>query len=531
MGKVGDRGGCGRWKWLTLALLSVVVVMAGDVAVATAAGGGLTFANCVGRAEPSPTAAGCTLVAGYPLIEPTAVAVSPDGKQLYVASADSGEGDVSHFTLNSSGKPTFVSCVGNIMGCTATNPAGALGGAVDMVVSPDGKQLYVASGHLGNNVSYLSLDSSGNPTFVGCIGDFTGCTPTAPSGALDFAFGVAVTPDGKQLYASGHSGNDVSHMTLNALGVPTFVGCVGDLSGCTATTPAAALDSVEGLAVSPDGKQLYAVTSTGDVSHLTLDSSGKPTFSDCVGVSSGCTATNPQLLLGLGTRVVVSPDSKQLYAVSANGVTHLTLGSSGAMTFASCVGGVSPCTAPSISGALADLDAVAVSPDGKQLYTGQASNGSGNVSHLTLDSSGTPKFASCVGVTPAGCTHTSSGTLEYVDGVTLSPDGKHLYAAGVTFGDLDNFTVTPSASIPPPNTTLTSVVIVKGHRKATFDFKGSGGVGALHFQCKLDSGGWQTCASPKTYTGLAHGSHTFQVRAIDSRGRADPTPAKHSFTI
>jgi WD40 repeat protein len=228
---------------------------------------------------------------------------------------------------------------------------------------------------------------------------------------------------------------------------------------------------------------------------------------------------------------VVSPDSKQLYAVSANGVTHLTLGSSGAMTFANCVGGLSPCAAPSASGALADLDAVAISPDGKQLYTGQASGSSGNVSHLTLDSSGKPSFVSCVGVYPASCTHTTSGPLEYVDAVKLSPNGEHLYAGGVTYGDLDNFKVASSASIPPPNTTITRVVIVAGQRKATFDFKGSGGVGAVHFQCKLDSGAWKSCSSPKTYTGLAHGGHTFQVRAIDSRGEADPTPAKHSFTI
>jgi hypothetical protein len=87
------------------------------------------------------------------------------------------------------------------------------------------------------------------------------------------------------------------------------------------------------------------------------------------------------------------------------------------------------------------------------------------------------------------------------------------------------------AAIPPPNTTITGAFVDTGKHKATLDFTDSGGVGALHSQCKLDSGSWQSCTSPKTYTGLAHGSHTFEVRAIDSRGQADPTPAKHSFTI
>jgi hypothetical protein len=85
--------------------------------------------------------------------------------------------------------------------------------------------------------------------------------------------------------------------------------------------------------------------------------------------------------------------------------------------------------------------------------------------------------------------------------------------------------------IPPPDTTITGKNISSAARKAIFDFAGSGGVGALHFRCKLDSGGWQTCTSPKTYTRLSHRSHTLQVEAIDSRGKADPTPAKFTFTI
>lgn len=88
--------------------------------------------------------------------------------------------------------------------------------------------------------------------------------------------------------------------------------------------------------------------------------------------------------------------------------------------------------------------------------------------------------------------------------------------------------------IPPPNTTITRHVISSANRTATFYFKGSGGVGALHFQCKLDSRAWTACSSPISYTratGLKKGSHTFQVRVIDSRGKVDPTPAKLTFSI
>src|SRR5262249_52458975 len=46
-----------------------------------------------------------------------------------------------------------------------------------------------------------------------------------------------------------------------------------------------------------------------------------------------------------------------------------------------------------------------------------------------------------------------------------------------------------------------------------------------------DGGAWSACASPKTYTGLADGGHTFDVRAVDAADEADPTPATHSWSI
>ena len=65
-------------------------------------------------------------------------------------------------------------------------------------------------------------------------------------------------------------------------------------------------------------------------------------------------------------------------------------------------------------------------------------------------------------------------------------------------------------------------------RNVSFTFT-SDTSGAL-FECKLDSGAWAACTSPRNLTDLTYGSHAFQVRAI--KGVVfDDTPASHTFVV
>jgi large repetitive protein len=82
----------------------------------------------------------------------------------------------------------------------------------------------------------------------------------------------------------------------------------------------------------------------------------------------------------------------------------------------------------------------------------------------------------------------------------------------------------------PPETTITKgpsgTVTISS---ATFEFSSSETGSA--FECSLDGAAFERCASPKVYSGLTDGSHTFEVRAIDSAGNTDPTPDKRTWTV
>jgi subtilisin family serine protease len=117
----------------------------------------------------------------------------------------------------------------------------------------------------------------------------------------------------------------------------------------------------------------------------------------------------------------------------------------------------------------------------------------------------------------------------------LMNTGKPLPAtAGKTVtGDMADAKAAVDAATPdttPPNTTITSGPsgLVKSI-SASFGFSSS--EAGSKFQCRLDGATFAACASPKSYTGLKNGSHTFRVRAIDAAGNVDATPASRTWKV
>jgi hypothetical protein len=77
----------------------------------------------------------------------------------------------------------------------------------------------------------------------------------------------------------------------------------------------------------------------------------------------------------------------------------------------------------------------------------------------------------------------------------------------------------PSITAGPAGTTAATA--------AAFEFAGEPGT---TLECSLDGAPFAACTSPQAYTGLADGTHTFEVRAVDGAGRAS-APAARTWTV
>jgi hypothetical protein len=86
-------------------------------------------------------------------------------------------------------------------------------------------------------------------------------------------------------------------------------------------------------------------------------------------------------------------------------------------------------------------------------------------------------------------------------------------------------TTTAAPDTTPPVAAISSVSTSGGD--ATFAFSSS--EDGSSFQCALDGGALEPCSSPKGYTALAYGSHTFSARATDAAGNTGPD-ATHAWS-
>jgi hypothetical protein len=160
------------------------------------------------------------------------------------------------------------------------------------------------------------------------------------------------------------------------------------------------------------------------------------------------------------------------------------------------------------------------------------------------------------GKSPAFGFHANEGATFQCSLVpTGQPDAFSACVSGKTYPDLDNgeytFKVLPTdlatnpgapasfswevdkslADTTPPQTTiLAKPPDPSASASASFSYESN--EPGSSFECSLDGAGFSACPSLGiTYSGLANGPHSFQVRAIDTSANVDPTPAGYSFSV
>lgn len=203
---------------------------------------------------------------GRALTGPDVVTVSPDGKNVYVgafigSAIATFDRDPATGALTQPADETGCLTEAAIAGCTQGL---ALSSPEGMAVSRDGENVYVATA-VSNAVLTLDRDSSTGALTQpgdgsGCIvqSDLTGCsTGFEVSGAN----AVAIAPGDRDVYVTSLLSSSLTSFTrgsdAGALAqMPGAGGCVAWLYQ-PPCTPGRALRAPEGLAVSPDGGNVY----------------------------------------------------------------------------------------------------------------------------------------------------------------------------------------------------------------------------------------------------------------------------------
>jgi DNA-binding beta-propeller fold protein YncE len=217
---------------------------------------------------------------GVGIANASSAAISPDGRGMYVASGgfEGSAGSVATVRVRAKGgitqPPTPDGCVSDknvppVKGC-----AGGSGLLVPngVAVSPDGANVYVASAGAGS-IAIFSRDPKTSvleqlPQPQGCI-DAKGpyhepaCTiGRAVGGAED----VAVSPDGRNVYVTTFFGLAIFSRDAQDGSLTQLPGTKGCLDGDVLPAPGCKvigepLDGATDLALSPDGRDVYVVTS------------------------------------------------------------------------------------------------------------------------------------------------------------------------------------------------------------------------------------------------------------------------------
>jgi 6-phosphogluconolactonase (cycloisomerase 2 family) len=222
------------------------------------------------------------------------LAVSPDNASVYVGGYN---------TTFGGGLYEFDADAAGVLTPKASPNAFRAGGddPRQVVVQPAGLAAYVA-------------DRSNDKIFRYTIGA-GGILGTSDTSTLDAATGLAVSPDGKSLYATQNGiANTVAQYDINQT-----TGALTPKVPAVYTFPDG---SGHSIAISPDGLSAYVTNNASQIEELNID--------PVTGVLSA--KSTPRIALSNSGGIAVAPDGASLYVTTGSGVAQFDIGAGGLLT-------------------------------------------------------------------------------------------------------------------------------------------------------------------------------------------------------
>jgi 6-phosphogluconolactonase (cycloisomerase 2 family) len=317
--------------------------------------------------------------------------------------------------LNNDGDPLIVNSDGSFTFATPIAPH--QGYVVTLQAQPLNKMCVVTNGSgndVTSNVTNVQVNCS---AYTGSLTALTPLSVAFPGQGL--AYGIAVTPDGKYLYATG---SDATSFTVNQYSI----GNNGLLSLLTPTAANSGPDPFA-IAITPNGKFAYVINQRGQsITQFSIAANGKLTALSSTAIS----------LPAQPLDIMIAPNGKYAYVTlwSTNSILQYAISNTGQLV---------PLTPNRIGSG--SYNRLAITPDNQFVYASYSDNDC--VSQFKVESDGRlTEFGSCI------------VTGDHPNDIAISVDQRYLFVANANGKSISRFAIKGDGTLVPLGTTTTGAI-------------------------------------------------------------------------